>query len=487
MQLMTQQPTATTLAQQPMPQIDADRRQEMQQAWKAYRGKLPNPLKVGKDERDHNVKPNRCRTIVDKGASFLSGQPLKIQPEQQSKQDFIDGLWGDDDDKMTLLTKISMNGGVCGQMFVKVIPPKNGMKYPRLVNLNPQIVRIVTDPEDCDTHLAYVIEYPSNNEWQKKQIIARVDPDNSVELWGNNDPLDTWTITNYQRKGQTGTWIQRGEPEDWLYPFPPIFTNQNLPNPNEDWGISDLTDDLIAMNKAINFMASNIAKIIYYHAHPKLWAKGTRGSQVQTAIEDILCFEAPDAQLAQLMPMDNFDGLLKVLADLRSDMDEQSRVPAVALGRITEMIRGTISGVALELMFQPLLEKTTQKRRLYGKLIRQVSRAALVICDQISVEQYEDYKIELIWPPLLPNDELQAAQEAVILQGLDVSMRTIYARLGLDYDSEVEQKMEEMAKQVVAASRGQGFPPPNPMMQQSPQPPTDQQAQEQNQQQGAQQ
>jgi hypothetical protein len=484
------------LAQAPIPQADQERKQEMAEAWKSYKGRLQDPLKVGKDQPNDNVKSNRCAPIVDKGVSFLFGQVLKIEatdevPEKDEipdlsdptaptkdkkpspQQEYIDGMWGDDDDKMTRLSKKAMNGGVCGQVFVKLIPAQGGMKYPRIVNLDPRNVRIVTDPEDCDLHLAYIIEYPAANDWQKRQIIARVDPNGSLETWGNDDLDDTWTITNYVRKGQTGVWMQVGTPEEWPYPFAPIFTCQNLPNPNEAWGIPDLTYDLIQLNKALNFVQSNTSRIIKFHGHPKTWAKGIKAGQMSIAVDDVIVLESLDATLQNLEMKSDLASSLNFIAVLRDNMDEQSRVPSVALGRLESLPRGNISGVALQLLFQPLIEKTVLKQRLYGRLIREVSRAALVLAGLIEVSQYEDYKISLHFQNLLPVDDLMAAQVAQKLLTIGVSESTVLAGLGYDAVEEAKKKMQEDEVKMKQAQSmasmmgqqpqpGQQFPPPAP-------------------------
>src|SRR5215470_16610074 len=95
--LISRQSQAKTLAQAPVPQEDLTRKEEMAEAWKAYRGKFPKPLQVAANQPDDNVIANRCAPIVDKGASFLFGQVLKIACDQQ---DFMDGLWGNDDKRM---------------------------------------------------------------------------------------------------------------------------------------------------------------------------------------------------------------------------------------------------------------------------------------------------------------------------------------------------------------------------------------------------
>jgi hypothetical protein len=443
--------TPQTLAQAPVPQEDIERKQQMLEAWKSYRGEFSRPLKVKQGQTDDNVVSNRCGSIVKKGGSFLFGKVLKIEATDETTedstiiQDFINGLWGDDDDRMTLLSKLATNGGVCGQAFIKIIPAQGQMKYPRLVVMNPQIIRIVSPPDDCDLVLAYIIEYPGSSDLQKKQIIARVDPDGLSEITGDYSYDDTWTISNYVRKASMGRWLRVGEPDVWPYPFPPVFSCQNLSNPNEAWGEPDLTPDLIAMNKVLNFVQSNTSRIIKYHGHPKTYATGLSATQINIGIDDLLCLPSPDSKIQNLEMHGNLADQLNFAAILRTDMDEQSRVPAVALGRLSELPRGNISGVALELLFQPLIEKTVIKQRLYGRMIRDATRAALVIAGLLDVASYEDYKIDLHWQPLLPYDSLQSAQEALLLQQLGASQATIFAGLGMSAEDEAEKKAHEQA------------------------------------------
>lgn len=468
--IATQQPQ--TLVQAPIPQADQDRKRAMRDAWKAYRGEFQKPLKVERDQPDDNVLVNFCVSIVDKGASWLFGQPVKIEATDEAStsntaiQDFLDGFWGDDDDKMTLLSDAATNGGTCGQNFIKLIPKQGQMKYPRMVVQDPEIVRIVTAPDDVSLTLAYIIEYPGPGDIQKRQIIARVDPDGLAVVAGEYDLDDTWTIRNYQRRGsglQQGEWTMVGEPEIWPYPFAPIFTNKNLPNPNEAWGVPDLTPDLIEQNKTLIFLFSNLARIIKYHGHPKTWAKGLGLSQIDVSVDGVIILNAADAQIGVLTPMEHFDGILKVIDAIMSNIDQQSRIPGVALGRQELLPRlGPISGVALSLMFQPLIEKTMTKRRLYGRTIRDISRAALVLAGLLDIADYEDFKIDLHWQPMLPADNLVAAQEALVLQQLGISMSTILAGLGYDADDEADKKAQEDAKALTAYSRGQGMPPAIP-------------------------
>jgi uncharacterized membrane protein YdfJ with MMPL/SSD domain len=92
-------------------------------------------------------------------------------------------------------------------------------------------------------------------------------------------------------------------------------------------------------------------------------------------------------------------------------------------------------------------------------LIREVSRAALVVAGLSSLEEYENYPVGLHWQELLPIDDLAAAQTAMLYQQLGVSTDTVLAKLGFDPDDEVRKSALEAAQK-----RAQQQPTQQPMM-----------------------
>src|SRR5260221_6586448 len=91
--------------------------------------------------------------------------------------------------------------------------------------------------------------------------------------------------------------------------------------------------------------------------------------------------------------------------------------------------------------------------------IRVVTQSALVIDETLAATAYEDYEVKLHWQQILPTDDLAAAQEALILKQIGVSLDTIMSGLGLDPDDEARKSADEDQKKMVAYSRGQGMPP----------------------------
>lgn len=469
-----------------MTHADVQRLDDIKTRWNAYRGTLMPPFTKAENEPDFNVLDNRCAPIVDKGASWLFKEQLKLTvslsdgPDDDADdtvagpgdvegtndaQDWLSDALGDMDDLMTLLSMAAVNGGVCGQTFLKLDPadPQAGREYPKITVLDPAHVWVETDRDDVQLVKAFNIQYPTKDaagaDIIRRQRIALVDPD---KLADEGPPIgdldDSWTITTYHTPATSGNmaewWMQDGPEIVWPYRFPPIVTNQNLPNPNEFWGTPDLTADVIAMQQSINFVQSNINKIIWYYGHPILWTDSDP-RQVKVTPGRIVCV-APGTKLNGIDLHGDIANALNFVANLRSDMDELSRVPAVALGRMVDLPRGQLSGVALQLLFQPLIEKTQMKRRLYGRMIRDAAQRCLALGH---FGDGEDLPVEIVWPDLLPVDDLQTLQALLIKQQLGWSTQSIMEEANSDYLEEMERKDAEDARNADKFNAGTGQAP----------------------------
>ena len=134
--------------------------------------------------------------------------------------------------------------------------------------------------------------------------------------------------------------------------------------PNSFWGKPDITPDIIGMNNSLNLVQSSVNRIEKLFGSPVLWGVGMGQSNTDLAPGKIIGLGTLEGKIvATALPSDTANAML--FADnLRSDIDEQSSVPGVATGRIKDLPRGTMSGVALELLFMALLKKTDKKRML---------------------------------------------------------------------------------------------------------------------------
>src|SRR6266487_132153 len=471
-QTMTPPAQAAQQAQQAQPvyeisEEDKKRIQRISDAWKAYNGELEPPLKKMPDGTDPNVLTNRCQPIVDAGVNFLFGQELEISIEENGPaeaQDFLDEVWGRKETRIPLLQDLAYNGALGGSAFLRIVPDDKGDF--RLITVDPAIVvGMETAPQDCETVLCFCIQYSKvenvNGRQQEviyREEIMRIDPDGNASK-GMPDDDDTWQIQHWTAIGRPGmqpkqlNWVPAGEPITWDYPFPPLFTCKNLPNPNNAWGKPDVTPDIIGVNKAINMLQSSIQIIEILYGQPFIYGKGVGESSLDRTPGRI-AIVGPDGEFVALNLTSDVANALVFLDNLRSDMDEQSHFPGIATGRLKDMPRGNVSGVALQLLFLSALKKTDGKRCRYGELIIEASKALLVL-NHMS----EDIDITLAWQDPLPHDDLQSLQAAILKKQIGISDTTIQREQGYDPDEELELSQNEDAQKNIDYSRGKGMPP----------------------------
>jgi hypothetical protein len=425
------------------------------------------------DQTDDNVIANRCQIVVDRGVDFLFGDELEISCEEDAPpaaQELLDKVWGIKETRMPLLQKLAMNGAMAGQAFLRIKPEPN--ETYRLVVVDPATVFVKTAPQDCETVELFCIQYCTDEKRDGKparvyyrEEIARIDPDRDGD---DGDPFADvdaiWSIQHWSRIGDRGNWTPAGAPIVWPYKFPPIFSCQNLPWPNDHWGFPDIVPALIGMNDALNFNLSNIQRDGRILAQPIIYSTGTGQQDLDIRPGKIIGLPLSESKIAAVSISADIANLLAFAKDLRAEIGELSGVPDVASGRATELPRGNIAGIAIELMFMPLLKKRGKKMCLYGDLIINVSKALFVLAGLS-----EDIDVTLAWQSPLPHDDLPSIQAALLKQQAGVSKATTLRQLGEDPEEEEVLNQAEAKQQAGNVNKGQTVSSPLQGNEQTPQ------------------
>lgn len=487
---------------------DTSRIADINMAWRAYKGTLEPALVVRPRRPDDNVAVNYCRSTVDKGVAFLFGEEVTFsldrdQTQKTPQEEWLERVWQANRKKI-LLQRLAVNGAIAGHAFLKIMP---GDPYPKLTVLDPLNVRVVTQEDDFTIVIRYIIQWwgqylnPLTNKSERaifRQIIERSDqfpsaPIEDVALaayeleeplppvtdgdteyhWRIIDQVTTETSVQYVRGSQSIDWVTLGI-EIWPFTFAPIVDCQNLPNPNAFWGIPDLTPDLIQLQRNLNRALSNINKILRLHAHPKTWTRGLSDTQLrnlQIDPEGVINLPSPDAELHNLEMTSDLGSSLQYYQQLRDAFHELAMVPEIQSDRLDAI--GTLSGVALRILYGPLIQKTEVKHLLYGELVQETCLRLLRIqygdVEVITIPDTGEqqtvpmaWDIHLDWPEIVPQDPKEEAEIALLDHQLGVSKQTLMRKRGYDPDKEKEfreaenQEALEQAQQMFAAqSRGQ--------------------------------
>lgn len=437
------------------------RQERMREAWKAYFGEMPKPLKVRQGEPDDNVIVAKARVIVDTAVSFLigSGPSFQVGDESEGPEDEYLAATLEANGEASLWAKLAMNGALGGHPFARIVAPAPPFKpYPRVIVLDPATVRVVTADDDIDTVYEYIITWSQRTTdgraVSRRQTITR-------QMDGR------WLIVDMEMdEGRLNArWVETGR-QVWGYPWPPIVDCQNLPVPNRYYGEADLTQDVVALIKSANFTLSNWARIIKWHANPKTYATGVNTTQPLDVAADRTIILPQGATLNTLQVTGDLAGTAEFHRRLEEAIYELTATPPIATGKVESV--GQLSGTALKVLYGPLMAKTEKKRRLYGAMLEEIARRIL----DLGGYGY-DQDVTVSWPEVLPIDALQETQTLQLqLQMGVVSKKTASEKLGYDWQTEEalmsEQQDADAAlgdRMLAAFERGQSVArqqPPTP-------------------------
>ena len=433
---------------------DEERQQAIAKRWDAYYGKMPPPLKVKPGQTDDNLRLNFAGGVVNEGVAFLFGQDIDFvvgadtgsgdnaegdDPDgesdnpNQAQDDWLEACWKQNK-STTLLQELAINGGVCGDGYLKVMAAKtaeNPSEYPRLVLVDPGTVSAVWDPHDIKSVLQWVIQWHGMDPKTRRPVAFR-------QLVTKDAGGQSWTILDQHCDDRSSVWATDNTAV-WPYAWAPMFHCQNLPAPNQFYGMADLEDDVLESARGINFVASNIGRILRFHAHPKTWGYGFTAKQLETGVDGTIILPSKEASLQNLEMQSDLSSSLAFYEKMLEAFYAVSRTPEITTGNVGEGL-GTLSGLALQVLYGPLLRKNNTKRRLYGDMLCDLSARLLEMSGQGA-----GLPVSITWPDPLPVDKLAQRQAALIDEQLGVSKATLMEQLGYDAKAEADRKAQEQS------------------------------------------
>jgi Phage portal protein, SPP1 Gp6-like. len=421
---------------------DAQRQMDVATAWRLYEGDWPEPLRPSDTDPDasDNTIINLVRKVLDKSAGALMGKGADIEIDGEGDtpaDEWVKGLMVQNGGER-FWVDLATSGAVSGDAYVMLQAPPAGHKYPRLRSLDAQHVTIVTNPLDHEDVTAYVMVCPVDN-----PASGQIDYYQMVVERGENG---FWTISESIREGtyrsNAGYHLVR-EPVVWPYPWCPIVHAKNLPAPHRAHGTPDLTRDLIRINRAINFLASNSQRVLRLQGHSKAWAKGVPDDEPIDLSPDTVYVSPNDQfEMGYLQADVDIAGHSQRLGEMVSLLYSMSSVPEIAFGKVADL--GQLSsGRALEVLYQALVDLTETKRSLYGPLVVEVIKRAL----DMGGLGY-DHEIALHWPPVIDRGAAMTREDVDAALGktqLGVSRSTILAEYGYDAETEAQKVAAEGA------------------------------------------
>lgn len=394
--------------------------------WNYYRGHHKRFIKADAGKPDDNVILNYAGAIVDQSIDFLFGKELVFEIDSNTvgrnpQEQYLDLVWGEAESKMSFLQEVAQNGAVCGSPFIRLYRPDPNVRdsLPQLVNLDPSLVDVITADDNVEDIRAFHIVWRVGEVWKRHRI------DHIVEG-------GYWLITP-ERAEKSRLWVQDGDEEFWEYDFAPVFMCKNLPLANSVWGMSDLEN--ADLNDAINRTASNTNRIIRFHAHPKTVGTGFNASQLQTtSVNEFWTIDKTDAKVANLEMQSDLASSREFVADLKHALYKIASASEIDPAQVQV---GALSGFALKILHAESLAKAQRKRNTYGKMLKDINKALLILANQ------EPQDVANVWKNPLPESGLEQAQELSMDVQNGLSQSTYLERRGYDAAQEMEKKRQE--------------------------------------------
>lgn len=425
----------------------------------SYNGIYFPPLKpTKKGGIDDSTIPNFAKFIVNEGAAALFGAGLKFVLDSGADSTAAKALKDllKKNKMPTLLNNLGVSGGIGGHAFIKIVPPKDTVNgFIRWIVLDPAEVNVTWDGEDISEVCRYKIQFRTTNKQGKsvlrKQLIEAVENEET-------DIVTKWTIKDFEavvvsaagKDIVQGEWVQIGSTIEWLYPWPPIVDCQNLPLPHCYYGMSDLEPDILHIIGRIHFVLSNTLRINRIHAHPKTIGSGFNANQMSTSSDEMTLLPA-GGKIEALVATGDIAGSIEVYNTLREILFMITKIPPVVLGKMENL--GNLAGIALRILYGPLMEVTRRKRDTYGDMLEALIERTLELMD------FKGENVELEWGDPIPQNDVESRQ--IAMQDLDlgiVSLETIASKLGYDWAKEKKKIQAEETEGV----RPPSVPPPTP-------------------------
>ncbi|MGH2533195.1 MAG: phage portal protein [Thermomicrobiales bacterium] len=313
----------------------------------------------------------------------------------------------------------------------------------------------------------------------RQVVVAAVDPATLSAVWRPDNPRLVDEVTHRYlltgaaiprvlgpgidaaglERARTYRVVERWTPARWTvevagqvvrddenpYGWIPYVVAANNPRPHEFWGESDLVD-LYDVCRELNARLSVLARVLELSGAPIAVLENVDGSD-GIAVGPGAKWELPEGAKAYLLDLLGGGGVhlhIDYINLLYRALHDLSETPRTAFGDSGR----PLSGAALEVEVQPLVQKVHRKRRMWEGVFRERNARILDLSERFGgLDLGGLRRTATIWPSVLPSDTDSAVRNAVQLVAHGIHSRhTAIATLGGDDpEGELARVIDELA------------------------------------------
>jgi hypothetical protein len=421
----------------------------------------------GRERRgEKHLTFNYARVFIEKVASYLMSSvtfavdPVEDTPEAktkaQSAESALHRVYEDNNlEQLDLETEIDC--AILGDAAYKVIWDA-GTKNIRITAPDIQGIYAWWAADDVSRIWRVASKYSLSSELAETMYLVKPQGRAAVvvEMWTDRD-FELWV---------DGIQIDRKQNP---YGFIPFVIFPNLREPKKFWGISDLIQ-VKGTQQELNRALSQLSRILELSGNPIAVLENIEESE-DIAVSPGAVWNVPESAKAYLLDLLQGSGVrlhidyINLLYRILHDLSES---PRAAFGGTDR----DLSGVALEIELQPLLQKVRRKRLVRTAAYNKRNRMILKLLEKFENSDFGNNHLRVVWGPVLPSDMTKlVSNEQVLVQNGIHSRRRAMDEIGVkDPEMEFKQWLEERetilrmnkepgTKQARGGGREREFPP----------------------------
>ncbi|HEY54871.1 MAG TPA: phage portal protein [Dehalococcoidia bacterium] len=226
------------------------------------------------------------------------------------------------------------------------------------------------------------------------------------------------------------------------YGLIPFIIYPNLREPKKFWGISDLSQ-IMESQRELNRAMSQLSRILELSGNPIAVLENVEESE-DIAIRPGAVWNIPEDAKAYLLDLLQGGGVrlhVDYINLLYRTLHDISESPRAAFGG-TER---DLSGVALEIELNPLLQKVRRKRIIRTAVYNRRNRLILRLLERFQGMEFGQNRLRTIWSPILPKDlsQLVANEQTLVQSGIHCRRRAMDEMGVKDAEAEFKRWLEE--------------------------------------------
>jgi hypothetical protein len=253
--------------------------------------------------------------------------------------------------------------------------------------------------------------------------------------------VEVWTDRDFELYLDNGLLQSKPNP----YGFIPFVVFPNLREPKKFWGVSDLPQ-IMESQRELNRAMSQLSRILELSGNPIAVLENVEESE-DIAIRPGAVWNIPEDAKAYLLDLLQGGGVnlhINYINLIYRALHDLSESPRSAFGG-TER---DLSGVALEIDLQPLLQKVRRKRIIRTAAYNRRNEMILKLLARYRGEDFgpsPGERLNVVWAPVLPKDlERKVGSEQAMVQTGIHSRRTAMNEMGVgDPEAEFRRWLEE--------------------------------------------